>query len=432
MTALRLFLTISSLALRSAPPAGRAVDSATTAYDVSGVRVIHRRITTNDIVAVRLYLLGGCRQVDERTAGIEPLLLEASAGGTAQFPGREATRAMARTGSLITLDPEPDWTVFGFTGLAEQLNQAWTVLADRLMAPTLTDEALTRARSRLRAMAHERYTDPDERVMMLALRGLFRDHPYALDPGGTEASLSALTVDDLKAYARDQLVTSRMLLVVVGNATRAQVDSLVAATLGQLPHGDYRWALPAVPKRRHARWLIENRPTATTYLLALFTGPAPTSTDYWSFRVATELLSSELYRSIRAERSLSYAAYAPFLDRAVPVGGAFVSTPHPDAVVPLMVKQIELLESRRLDPYGLDQFVKNFEVDYAVDHATAANQADFLARSELLLGGYRSGDDGMKRLRGVTPDAVAHVAAEFMTAVQYAYLGDTTRMNGEW
>src|SRR5436190_10817905 len=46
------------------------------------------------------------------------------------------------------------------------------------------------------------------------------------------------TPGDLQAYARDQLVTSRMLLVIAGSAERAQVESLVATTLGQLPRGD--------------------------------------------------------------------------------------------------------------------------------------------------------------------------------------------------
>ncbi len=407
-------------------------DTLTAAYDVSGVRVIQRINPANDILAVRLYLLGGTRQLTERSAGVEALLLEASEYGTAQFPGLEARRAMSRTGAVLSLEPDADWTVFGFTGLVADVDSTWHVFAERVVRPTLSAEAVAQARGKLQTLAHRRYTEPDERIMAIALRALFPGHPYSLDPRGTEASLAALTVDDLKAYHREQIVTSRMLLTVVGNVTRMRVESLVTATLGQLPRGAYHWTLPSLPDRRHAAWLVDNRATATAYLLGLFAGPPPTDRGYWAFRVATRLLSSHLHEIIRTERSLSYAAYAPYLERAIPVGGAYVSTPKPDVALPLIIRAIEDLESRPLDPLVLWRFIDSFKFDYLAENATAANQADFLARAELYLGGFRKGEEFLSRLQSVSPIDVTNVAAQYMTAGQYAYLGDTARMRGKW
>src|SRR3989442_15936700 len=163
------------------------------------------------------------------------------------------------------------------------------------------------------------------------MRALFRDNPSPLDPEETEASPAALPAEDVRAYARDQVVTSRMLLAVVGAVTRAHVESLVTATLGRLPRGDYRWTLPPAPRKHPPGWLIENRDLPTAYILGLFPGPPPTAGQaYWAFRVATALLSGQIGYHIRAEHSLSYAAFAPFYDQAIPVGGAYVSTPKPD------------------------------------------------------------------------------------------------------
>ena len=419
----------------AARPLARRVapDSLTTAYDVSGLRVIHRVRPTDDVVAVRLYLLGGSRQLSERTAGIEALLLEASEYGTALFPGREARNRIARGGAVVTLEPEADWTVFGFTALAEDLDSVWLAFADRVVHPVLSAEAVAEARGKLLARARRRYTQPDLRLRALALRSLFPGHPYSLDPSGTPASLTTLTVEDLRTYLQGQIVTSRMLLVVVGNVTRARVESLVAATLGWLPRGDYQWTLPAPPERRNPQWLIEHRPTtATTYLLGLFAGPPPTSSDYWGFRVATQLLSSELHYAIRTERSLSYAAYAPFLDRALPVGGAYVSTPKPDLAFPIIQRQIEQLKSEPVSVFAVAQFVDDFKIDYVAENATAAGQADLLARGELYLGSYRKAEDFVSRLNSVGPTSIWLVATRYLTAIQYAFLGDTARMHGHW
>src|SRR5205807_1186696 len=253
------------------------------AYDGAGIRVLQRRTESSDIVAVRLYLLGGTRQITERTAGIEPLMLRAAAyhGG----------RALDRTGSVVALEPEADWTVYGFTGLVEDLDATWRAFVDRLVQPEFSDAAVAGARRRLLTQARRRYTEPDQRLRVIAMRALFRDHPYALDPEGTEASLAALTAEDVRAYARDQLVTSRMLLAVVGAVTRAHVESLVTVTLGRLPRGDYRWTLPPAPRKHTPGWLIENRDLPTAYILGLFPGPPPTAGQaYWAFRVATAVL----------------------------------------------------------------------------------------------------------------------------------------------
>jgi len=415
-----------------ARPSRPEPDTLTISYDVAGLHVIQRVNRGTDIVAARLYLLGGTRQLTEATAGIEALFLNASSYGTARYPGDEARRAMARTGSVVQLEVGADWSEFGFTGLAQDFDAAWDVLAERVAKPSLSAQAVGQARSRLVTRAHERYTDPDERIRVIANRAMFPDHPYSLDPEGTEESLTGITADQVRAYARDQLVTSRMLLVIVGNVERTHAESLVTATLGQLPRGDYHWVLPPPAPKIPARWLVEHRLIPTNYILAYFTGPPPTERSYWSFRVATALLSSQLHYVIRSQRSLSYAVYAPFIDQALPIGGAYASTARPDQVLPLMQDAVRTLQSSEIDYFELSRFLDSYTFDYLEQNATAADQADFLARAELYLGGFRRGDEFMKRMRGVSANDVMTAANMYMSRLQYAYLGDTTRMKGRW
>src|SRR2546422_8597536 len=68
-----------------------------------------------------------------------------------------------------------------------------------------------------------------------------------------------------------------------------------------------------------------------------------------------------LFRSVRAERSLSYAAFAPFIDQAIPVGGAYASTPQPQQVLPLMLHAIESLAQSDLDYFALSRFVDGLD-----------------------------------------------------------------------
>src|SRR5439155_652112 len=138
----------------------------------SGLRVIQRIDRASAVVAVRLYLLGGTRQVTKRTAGIEALLLKTSEYGTTQFPDAAARRAMARTGCVVFLEPGVDWTVFGFAGLARDLATAWRVFADRGVHPSLAEVAVAQARGKLLTRARTRYSNPHERIRSLATAAL--------------------------------------------------------------------------------------------------------------------------------------------------------------------------------------------------------------------------------------------------------------------
>lgn len=413
----------------SALPGPAAPPETTTVYDASGLRVIHRATPTSDLVAVRLYLLGGTRQLTAETAGIEAWLLHAAV--------QEARRAMARTGSRTILDADADWTIVGFLALKEELDRAWGIFARWITGPALSAESLSetairRAREALLIAARRRYSHPDLRVHALATQAAFSDHPYGLDPEGTERSLTSMGREDIERYAREHFVKSRMLLVVVGDVSRTKVEGLVAATLGRLPRGQYQWTLPPPVPRRSSKWWVDDRPLSTNYVLGYFTGPDPRQSDYFAFYVATQLLSSRLHRFVRSERSLSYAVGAPFLDRAIPVGGIYASTSAPAQVLALMRREVWLMQNA--EPYGfaLSRFLDQFTLQQLAQNMTNDAQAEALGRAELLFGDYRVAADFVRRLRKVTLGQVRRAAALYMQQIQFAYLGDTTRMRGLW
>jgi len=410
-------------------PAG---DTLTAKYVVGGLRIIHRINPTTRIVAVRLYLLGGTRQLTDTTAGIETLLLRTSQYGTQKFPGDEARRALGRTGSRMLIEAEADWTVFGFLALQSQLEATWAVFADRLMHPSIVDTTLERARGRMRSAARRKWSSPEDRIELMASQAAFKGHPYALDPWGTDSSLARLTAAELVRYEQEQMVTSRMLLVVVGNVDRARVEALVTSTLGQLPAGSYVWSMPPSVPRRPTSWIVDPRPQPTNYILGYFAGPPVTSPDYPAFRLATYLLSGRVFNSVRNAKGLSYAAGAPFLERAIPVGGVSATTPKPEEVIPLMLQEVSVLTVVPVNPYGLDRFVDELVLEDLGSNATSSGQADQLARAELFQGDYHLASAYLKILHRVKPEDIRRVAGQYMPAIQYAFIGDTARMSGKW
>src|SRR6185312_9113341 len=185
---------------------GRAVpvDSLTVSYDVRGVHVIQRPSYATDVVVVDLYLIGGVQQVTQATAGVEAVALRAAEYGTARYPDAQSRFALAATGSRIVVDPEDDWTLFGFRGVVDQFDSTWAVFANRVTQPTLDPRSIALVRSQMMEEARERSEIPDSAVATAADSLSFPGHPYRLEPGGTLESLPTLTPAVVRHFVTTQ------------------------------------------------------------------------------------------------------------------------------------------------------------------------------------------------------------------------------------
>ena len=402
----------------------RAGGATTTDFMVDGVHVVLRQTTANDVVAANLYLLGGTRQLTRETQGIEAMLLITSERGTKRF-SKEALRGLtARLGSDIVIDPSVDWTMIGARSLRDSFDSTWMVLADRVTAPRLDSSDVERVREQILSDISTRRDSPDALVAALADSATWEGHPYSFEPLGTVESIARISVAELRAYQRDQMNTSRMLLVVVGNVDRAKIEGLIHTTIGKQPRGNYKWTAPPTLPTRTPSLAIVARTLPTNYLLGYYAGPPASSSDYPALRVTTAVLSGRLFSEIRSRRNLTYAVDAPFVERAASAGGLYVTTTAPETTLALMRTEVKRLQEDEIDPSGLERLVQQFITEYFLNNETSAAQADFIARAVLYRGSALAADRFIDELRAVRPEDVRRVARTYIKGVRFGYVGD--------
>ncbi|MGI8403011.1 MAG: M16 family metallopeptidase [Gemmatimonadaceae bacterium] len=406
-----------------------ALTSLTTSFDVSGVHVVLRQNDANNVVAANLYLLGGARQVGEANAGIEPILLDVSERGTQKYPKNALRRAMSMLGSEIVVAPSADWTMFGIRSSTEVFDSTWAIFAERIMHPTLSKAEVNVVKAQYLSGINQRRDDPDALVDYLADSITYVGHPYAVSVVGNQKSIPAIDSASLRDYQQKQFVTSRMLLVVVGNVDRAHIERLVSQSIGKLPHGTYAWTAPPRVPDASTAVVIERRQLPTNYILGYYSGPLANGADYQALRVATSVLTGRMFAEIRTRQNLTYDVHAPFVDRAATTGGLYVSTVSPDTTMKLMRAAVLDLQTGMLDPLGLKQLEEQFITEYFLNNETNAAQADFLARSQLYEGDYREADRFVDELKSVTPEAVQRVARKYMKGFRFAYVGDPSKLS---
>ena len=408
-----------------------SIDSVTSSFEVGGLRVVHRENTANEIVAARLYLLGGTRQLTPATQGIEALLLEVGERGTATHPGANIRTAWARTGSQLSISNDYDWSVIGFVGVRSEFDRSFDLLADRVMNASLREEDVKIVRERLMGRLRQIRTSPDGELRLVSDSVAYAGHPYSLNALGTEASLARLDSAALARYRAEQLMTSRMLLVVVGNIDRPAIEQAVERTLARLPRGSYVWSLPERPKPPVQRVTLVKRPTATNYILGVFDGPPKSEGSSAAFRIAVALLGSRVAQKVRHEQGLSYAAYAPYNERGIVSGGLYVSTNYPNEVADEMTAQVRFIGQLTSEMTNMPYFTEQFVMDYLGENSTSAAQADFLARAQLYEGDYRKATEAMNQLRRVTTGAVAASARKYFRNMRFVYVGNPSKLDPE-
>lgn len=423
------------VALLALPAFARAQvpsDTSTASYEINGLTVIHhRRPATVSVFAAHLYLLGGSRQVTAATAGIEPFLIMASEYGTRRYPGDATRRALARTGGGIAVSAGMDWTTYSLHGLKQEFDSAWAVFAERLLYPTLDSTAMAIIRARLMTNVARRNASPEDLAYFLADSLAYRDHPYAVNPRGNAVSLATLTGDDLRAYARDQLVTSRMLLVVVGDIEPEHLRKAVTATLGALSRGAYVWTVPPAVKLAKPELVAVGRPTQTNYVLGYMNGPSRGSSDYVAFERATYLLSSLVSEVVREQSTLSYSARVDLIDRGASGAAFYVSTTRPDSALALFDRVLTLLSEYDRDVtiprHVLRKSAESYNTAYVFATESASSHADLMARAHLYQGDYQLASRQAELAARLAFPDLRKALRTYARNIQYVYVGDTNR-----
>jgi zinc protease len=225
------------------------------------------------------------------------------------------------------------------------------------------------------------------------------------------------------------MVSSRMLLVVVGNIDRPHLEAIVQRTLGQLPRGTYAWSAPHQPAKLGKALVVREADLPTNYLLGYYAGPAARDPDYQALRAATAVLSGRLFTEVRSKRNLSYEVDAPFVDRAIANGGLYVTTTDPNQTLQIMRVEIDRLQRELIDQQGLERLIGQFITDYFLKNETNGDQATFLARAQIYQGDYRAAGHFVADLRRVRPEDVRRVARLYMHDFRFVYLGKSDSLS---
>ena len=251
-------------------------------------------------------------------------------------------------------------------------------------------------------------------------RLLYGDQPYGHTPIGSEPSLSALTVDDVRAFHARAIVPARATLVAVGDCDHQSVERMAAAAFAGWSGEERGGESPDAPLPRAARLNVVARAGAPQSELRIGQVAAARDTsDYHALVAANMVLGgqfvSRINLNLRQAKGYTYGARTGFDFRRRPGPFALQASVHTAATASAIEESLaEIAAIRGPRPITADELatgVATLTRGYARNFETAEQ----VARAALQIALYDLPDDYfaefVPRVERVTPaDAMAAAA----------------------
>ena len=393
-------------------------------FEINGLKVLLKRREGSLTVAAGLFIRGGATNINAQNAGIETLMLSVATEASAGFPRERMRSELARMGTVIGSSSNNDYSVLSLASTRMYFDRSWEIFTDVALHPSFTKEDVSLVQSRTVVSLSDDTDNPDVYLQKLQERVAYAGHPYLNNTNGTPETVAKLTPDDLRAYHKKLMETSRLLLVIVGDLNVSEVKGLIEASFGKLPRGNYK--PETVPQLAFEKSSVEVTPRElpTNYIQGLFTAPSLTSPDIYAMRIASSLLRDRVFEEVRVKRNLSYAPDAFLRTQAANVGGLYVTAVDANQSIRVMLSEIARLQSEPVGKDDIHAVIAQYLTTYYLGQETNAAQAGELAQYELIGGGWRNSVEFLDRLLAVTPEDIQRVSQKYMKNIRFVVLGN--------
>ncbi len=420
--------SLKPLAFIEGEPVVKNLDSLTDtqSYRIGDLQVIHKKTPANAVVSAQLYIIGGAKNITEKTAGIEQLALNVSTGGgTKTTPKDTFNEQLDAIGSSIGAFVDRDYSGYAMHSVVDHFDTTWNLFVQSVFEPAMPEADIELRRQRQLAEIKSLFESPDSQVSYVATRLLFKDHPYYNMQLGTAENVEGFTREQLLSYQRNLITPERMLLVVVGNVPKDDIINKVKASFGKLAPSENPPVAAPEPLQSNAVALkVETRKLPTNYIYGLFPAPSMSNEDYAPMLVATRYLRDRLFEEIRTKRNLTYAVSASLGNKRANYGLLYVTAVDPKATIPVMLGEVDRLKTTLLTEQDLDEVRNVFLTSHYMNLQTNSSQAALLGEAQIVAGDWRITEHFIEQVRAVKPDDIQRVAQKYFKDYQFGVVGN--------
>lgn len=254
--------------------------------------------------------------------------------------------------------------------LTRYKEEAFNLLNLALTKPKFDKEPIERMKQANISRIRSSLTNPKWIAARIQNDLIYKGHPYALNSGGTISSLQNLTADDLREFKDNYLTKDRLIISVMGDITKEELQTQLDKIFGDLPDKQKNIQEMPAPEHKNGVYFYQ-KDIPQTVINISFPAFDRKDPDYYAAQVFNYILGgggfgSRLMEQAREKEGMTYGIYSSldFLDNAQKL---YISTSTKNDTVPRMLEIIDQ-EIKRIKTEG----ITDKELQNAKDYITGS------------------------------------------------------------
>ena len=289
------------------------------------IAVIERKSVP--LVTVQLLIKSGAASEDMSKAGLADMTASLLTKGTATRSATDIAQQIEFLGGTINTGAGWNNSVAVVNVMSDKLDKAMEIMSDAVLNPSFKQDEIDLLKSQTLDGLTYNLTQPSFLANYVAAKYSFNEHPA----GGTPASISSITREDIVNFHKNYYAPNDAILIFTGNITSAEAQKISEKYFGKwissanrkITVGESNGGTIAREKETVKRILVVDLPNSgqasVTYATDLEI-VSRSSKDYYPANVLNSVLgggySSRLNQEIRIKRGLSYGAGSGFAWRS--------------------------------------------------------------------------------------------------------------------
>jgi zinc protease len=356
------------------------------------------------------------------TAG---LLNEGAGDMDAQAFKRRLDEKAIRLGASAELD-----AVFASVStLVEHRAEAFELLRLALNSPRFDPDAVERVRAQLQAVLKREAEDPSTIASRAWNAAALGGHPYGRSENGSAESVTAITRDDILAYAKDNLTRDRLKIAVVGRITPEELAPALDQIFSTLPATSTPESVPLAQLTGQGKTTLIARDIPQSVVVFGAPGLMRKDPDFDAAQVMNYILggggfSSRLMEEVREKRGLAYGvstSLSPLRFGALYIGQVGTDNARAGESLDLIKAEIKRLGTEGPTQKEVDDAKTYITGSFALRLDSNAKIANFLLACQI----YDLGIDYINTrnagIEKVTIDDVKRVATKLLDPAKFAF-----------
>lgn len=263
------------------------------------------------LMAMNFSFRSGSARDPEGKEGATEFLTGMMDEGAGDMLAQEFQRKREELSFRMSFSADADAFEGSFQTLTRNRAPSVELLKLAITAPRFDAEPMERVRQQFLLNVKKKAQDPQSIAWRDWMQAILPGDPYARQADGTEATMSAMTPDDLRAAHRRIFTRDNLQVAVVGDISAAELGPLLDEVFGSLPQSAPQQVLtPAAPAMVPKQTVIP-RDMSQSVIVFGHEGILRSDPDFIPAFVMSEILgggglSSRLSEEIREKRGLTY------------------------------------------------------------------------------------------------------------------------------